>query len=508
MSKKYNKVFIISGGLVPPQRPPAGLAFLAGLCEKNFIDYEVVDVSIDFGSHVTEDIWKSCYASNSGHRKFNDSDLPSVDQYFKILISRIIDSNCDLLAISVLSFVQHPWVLRFLSQLSKDRSFDIIIGGPGVGTKYQNNMSLGYYLANNNLVDFYVLGEGDIVFDQFLKGQQNLKGLNTKLDNEHWVDQLDDLDQLSWPSYAKFNFQPYRRLFSKAAGVTITGSRGCVRRCSFCDVGFFWKKFRYRSGKNLAEEMYHHYQSTGETVFWFSDSLINGSLKQFYQFLDSLYKLQQQDSGFQKISYSGQFIIRPMRDHKEIMFDLMGATGCDNLQIGIESGSDRVRDHIGKKFSNQDIDYHMSMSEKYKIKNAFLLMVGYPTETREDFEQTKQLLIKNQKYLINSTVVMATFDGPTFILPNTPLYTMREELGIENLHTDNAYPDWKSTTNPNLTLHERYRRWAELTHLAVELGYPVHELTEKYIDQYTIAIKSVTDCNAKSSTLIIPIIQS
>jgi hypothetical protein len=44
-------------------------------------------------------------------------------------------------------------------------------------------------------------------------------------------------------------------------------------------------------------------------------------------------------------------------------------------------------------------------------------------------------------------------------------------LGIEHTgHVDQSQ-QWTVATNPHLTINERYRRWSELTRIALELGY-------------------------------------
>ena len=49
----------------------------------------------------------------------------------------------------------------------------------------------------------------------------------------------------------------------------------------------FGKKYTYRSGENVAQEMIAHYEKYGVTDS-FTDSLINGNLKSFRQLIDSL----------------------------------------------------------------------------------------------------------------------------------------------------------------------------------------------------------------------------
>lgn len=149
----------------------------------------------------------------------------------------------------------------------------------------------------------------------------------------------------------------------------------------------------------------------------------------------------------------------------------MRDTGCNHIHVGIESGSESVRNHMGKKFSNADIDYHFEMCEKYQIQNWMLMIVGYPTETEKDFQDSVEMLSKYQKYIINNTAFGLQLARPASILPNTPIHQMMEDLGIEHTgHVDQSQ-QWTVATNTDLTINERYRRWSQLTRIALELGY-------------------------------------
>jgi hypothetical protein len=79
---------------------------------------------------------------------------------------------------------------------------------------------------------------------------------------------------------------------------------------------------------------------------------------------------------------------------------------------------------------------------------------------------------KNQKYLINDTIIGANLNSPVVIYKNTPLDKMRKDLGItvDDMQYENM-SNWISSTNPELTLKERWRRYLELIKLTSELRY-------------------------------------
>lgn len=478
MKKSFKKLFLVSSGPVAISRAPAGVAFLAGVCEKNQIDYVVLDLNVQFAKEYGKEVWQQLYAY---HRELNDAPielLESLDSFLEKITKDIVSQGTDCVAISVLSHYQISWTKRFLNHLRRvSKDIVVIAGGPGIGTTDrdleklgQETESFGRHLVNLGLLDYYAMGEGDFIFDQFLQGVTELPGLNTRDTLETWQPQLDNLDELTMPSYRNFDFASYETRRGQPV-ITITGSRGCVRRCSFCDIGYHWKKFRFRSGRNIADEIVKHHLELGATDFFFNDSLLNGSISEFINLMEVLIEYKQKYPSLQGLKYAGQFIIRGKAHHPEKMYQLMSESGCDFIQVGIESGSEAVRDHMGKKFSNSDIDFHFEMCEKYKITNWLFLMISYPTETQSDFEDTLTMLKRSQKYLINKTILGASVPAPVILIPKTPLEELRDELQI---HYYRESSEWLSGSNSSLTINEKYRRWIEVVKTSVELGYCVY----------------------------------
>ena len=119
------------------------------------------------------------------------------------------------------------------------------------------------------------MSEGERSLINYLKIQK-AKGLN----NSEW-EQITDLDAEPYPNYDDYKLQEY-----KSQKLLITGSRGCVRHCTFCDIHTHWKKFVWRSGMEIAKEMLHQSKKYGISKFLFTDSLINGSMKAYRDFIN------------------------------------------------------------------------------------------------------------------------------------------------------------------------------------------------------------------------------
>ncbi len=93
-------------------------------------------------------------------------------------------------------------------------------------------------------------------------------------------------------------------------------------------------------------------------------------------------------------------------------------------------------------------------------------------ETQEDFEQTLDFLSKNQKYLIDDTIVGINFSGAYSLLPGTPDWNEREDAGIEIIQNQNdSRINWISKNNVDLTVKERVLRDLKFRKHAAMLRY-------------------------------------
>ena len=99
-----------------------------------------------------------------------------------------------------------------------------------------------------------------------------------------------------------------------------------------------------------------------------------------------------------------------------------------------------------KHFSNKDLDEFMEQAHKNNVPTIFLMLLGYPTETYQDFVDTLTMFKRYKKYQgIITSVALGTTCG---ILPGTPL---AEELKGD-IEMNNGENFWTYRKNPTLDL--------------------------------------------------------
>jgi len=345
------------------------------------------------------------------------------------------------LGISVFSYLQKDDALKLAEEYD-----NVLFGGSGVDVNWPRKN--------------YIVGEGEHALLEFLKGNLDYPGINGNQPK-----QIEDIEDLPPPDYSDVIHK------HKYDTAIISGSRGCVRKCTFCDVMTIWPKYKWKTGKKIADDMHEVANKTGLKKIGFSDSLVNGSMKHFRDMCSELAKREK------KVQWNGQFIVRGAKTFSSEDFDNLANSGCNGLTMGIESGSEAVRDHMRKKFSNEDIEYFVTNLGNRNIKMKFLLIVGYPTETEEDFEMTLEMLRKYGKYshLISvSPHMMLTYE-------NTPL-----DLEHRELYDDHGF-HWKNDISD---YDIRYKRFVKVFEVGKEMGYNFNQHALEKIEKFNVQYQS------------------
>ena len=359
----------------------------------------------------------------------------------------------------------------------------IIIGGGAI--REWNNIWL-----ERGWVDYYVYGDGEVTLIELLKGNTTHPGINSQ--NPY---QTEDLSKLLVPNYDDIDWNSYAKDYSNRP-VYITASRGCVKKCDFCDVPKLWPQYRFRSGISVFNEIMELKTKYNRKTFRFTDSLVNGSMKAFRELLTELsnHNMSLNDGDHDnEIDWSSQWIVRPRSQMTEDDFKLMKDSGCLELEVGIESFVERIRFEMGKKFTDDDMWWNFEMLDKYGISFQLLMITGYVTETEEDHQQ----VLNSIRRFVSSGYAAGRRNrngggyfsfGNTLLLEQSLPIWQKYKDGIEHWNTE---LDWKYKDN---TLATRLRRFKESNQLVNELTGQVESwLIEKSEREYEEELERIKD---------------
>lgn len=462
----YKKTLILNLPFIGLNNPPMGPAIIQSVAQSMNVDTCFVDLNLELHQSLENHPLKAGIFHEWGvniRSKLTPDEHQFLLKFIQPYVQRLNDY--DLLSISVFSNHSHNFAEWFLTQCRATYTGKIMVGGAGVGVLGSQELNAPVYgkkLLDQNLVDFYVVGEGEKAWAAVAQNNLPWPGVNgTPHQN------LINFDAVPLPDYTGFHLDAYYNSIARGRTIGVEGSRGCVRNCTFCDIRSFWNKYKFKDGQKLAQELIDLKQRYKVQHFFFNDSLINGSDRAFRDFIQVLteYNTHTDD----KIYWSAYYIVKPAIVYKEKDWANLRDSGVQSLFIGIESGSESVRDHMGKKFSNSDIDHTMTKLQKYGIHCTWLLIVGYATETRADFEMTLDLLRKYQPMGLDRTIDTVALGSTLAILPGSPLADMKEDLNIKSLiqdHYGGVY--WQTSANDFRT---RLSWRIEAEKLIRELGY-------------------------------------
>lgn len=464
------KTLVVTVPRLETHRPPPGPAIVANVCAMQGHDVSAYDLNIELFLYC-KSIEFDYYSLDS---VFDRVSQPTPEQekiftdFMFMWANKISGESYDYIMYAVFGMSGTWFAEKFLSILRPLTSAKIVAGGMGVGTYSLTNSQtcFGEKMRSMGLINDYIVGEAEHNLIKYFNGEHG-PGINNTNYN-----QIDDIENLPVPDYSYFDLDKYEYLYTGQREVYITGSRGCVRKCTYCDVGRYWPKYRYRSGKSISAEIIANYEKFGITRFYFSDSLINGSLRVFADMCDKLaqYKFDT------PISWSGQFIFRQKNTVPKDHFATMAAAGADILLVGIETGSDRVRKDMGKNFTNEDIDFQLEQCSVNGIKVIPLMFTGYLTETLDDHHDNLKIFKRWQQFVADGTIIGVELGNNLAIFPGAPVANMLESHKLSFMLDHLGEPNiavWQSGTNPDLTIREQIRRKAELHYTAIKYNWPV-----------------------------------
>lgn len=470
----FKKAAIISFGVIAEEKLPISLAWLSGVFEKQDIDYEAYDFNHELYMSMSLDQYRSLR-----HNMLKDPQQEILDVIDGI-IARIKAHNIDLLSVSVFSYRQFDIARVFLERFAALSGPEVrIIGGPGVwymppGT----GKTCGYELVVDGLIDYYALGNGEEVIVDFLRGvdASNLVGMNSlaklkaNAHQEEWTELVRKIqDKYIEPSYRKI---PILNHLKEKKEILITGANGCPGRCAFCSIRQYIPFPSYREGVDVANECYRLFQQTGVTKFRRTDALANGHTKHFRAFNERIIELKKLDPSF-KFQYNAMFLPKSPSIQDDDYYRIMAEAGCSSLDLGIESGSERLRIQMHKPYTDEELDWHFAMCQKYGIKNNISIFVGFPTETEDDFQQNIKMLERYQKYTADGTFNEIQHCGKFVLYTKTYIYNNLEEFNVRITDETTDPIQWVCETNESNTPAERLRRESVFLQKARELGYRV-----------------------------------
>ena len=206
---------------------------------------------------------------------------------------------------------------------------------------------------------------------------------------------------------------------------------GCDNFCSYCIVPFVRGRERSRKPEDILSEFRSLVQSGYKEITLLGQNVnsYGKGLEKKIDFADLLAMLAEQEGDFRI-----RFMTSHPKDASRKLIDTIASHEkiCKNLHLPVQSGSDRILIQMNRKYDVAQykglIDYARRTVPQMTFSSD--IIVGFPGETEEDFEQTMEL-VRQVRYVQLFTFIFSRRGGTrAALLPDaTPHKVKAERLG-------------------------------------------------------------------------------
>ena len=321
---------------------------------------------------------------------------------------------------------------REVSRLARSLGAVSVMGGPHA------SLQRGRLLEETPSLDVVVAGEAEQSFVELLRrleGGGSLEGVSGILwrqgdavqESPHapWHQDLDafpfpDRDLL--PTYARYSDSGFTELIL---------SRSCPYACKYCQPTLtrVAGPYRKRGPINVVDEIELLYRRYKNDSFLIDDDLFVFD-KAWLRAI--VMELERRD-----LAGKLRFVALGRPDtFDEEAAALLSRMGLYYVLFGVESGSQRMLDSLGKRITLKQIHRAFRLAKKYSFRTHAFVILGAPGETAGTLRQTEELI----RQLRPSSVFISLF-APTL---GTHLYEELLEQGLLNLRSSehSSYYSW------------------------------------------------------------------
>ncbi len=325
--------------------------------------------------------------------------------------------------------------LKF-AKLVKECNPDIkvVMGGPHPSVLFED-------VAKEKNIDFVVIGEGEQtmleIADCLLRNTGEIAGIkgiaysdNGKVKITEKRPFIKDPDVIPFPARYIFPYDLYG-----IPNVLLTSRGSCPYSCYFCAVNNIWEgRKRSRRPERVMEEILNvigfgtlDFNQAGGITFSDDTFTIDRErvikLCQLIRKSMDIVKNARKINGFPlwwrcttRVDLVDSELINEMHD-----------SGCQQIQYGIEAGSEEILDTIGKKITPDQIKRAIDLTINSGIDAQCSFMFPHPEDTEQTIKEQIQLM--KDLYSMGASVILAK----TTPFPGTYLYNNAEKLGVNIL---------------------------------------------------------------------------
>jgi len=233
---------------------------------------------------------------------------------------------------------------------------------------------------------------------------------------------IEDLDSLPMPAYDLIDVKAYWKCqtsvpVARRHYATLITSRGCPYRCIWCH-NIFGKRIRMHSAERVLDEMGHLHTTYGVDDFDIEDDTFNFDRERVIAICDGLHRRGLDVKLTIPNGVRGDILT-------EEVIDALVDAGMYMCMFALESGSPRIQKLTRKNLNIPKFLENCAYAARRRVFIQSCCMMGFPTETEEDLQQTIDV------------AAGAAFHTASFFTvtpyPGTPLHDLAQEMCPEKL---------------------------------------------------------------------------
>ena len=430
---------------------PTGILYVATVLKERGYEVKFVDCLVE------KDYRTKIMAELDGTLCVGAYCMSTHIKYLLPLLQAIKDVNP---AIKVVLGGPHPTL--FPEQTAGDGLVDFVVRGEGEETMLE-------------LVDALERGETDFAHIESISYKQDGGVVSTP--NRKFLD-MDSLPFVDWNLMSPAAIKSMVSLVGR-----VQTSRGCPFKCAFCiNVVTNNRKMRYRSPVKVVDEIEHLVNVFGVRRIGIRDEVFLANRQQAREIAEEIIRRKI------KITWIANPHIRYLREAwvDDAFLSLLVKSGCNKLQSGGESGSQRILDMLHKTITPADIINSVRRLKRHGITPLVAFLTGVPGETEKEQLTTLRLIWRileiAPETFINGPAIYRPYPGGELYDKCVREYGLKMPKSLrEWMHLEvvgGTKPPWvkKMYLIQNLWTHVTFARFSKLG----QLGWMCKKIFKKY----------------------------
>jgi len=333
-------------------------------------------------------------------------------------------------------------VKAIVSTCRQNSEAQIVLGGAGYSIFPRHTLT---YLA----ADMGIQGEGEQSFVTLLDKLNNDDDLSD-IPGLYHVDRgianpptaVKKIDQTLFPEPGR-HIRTLEHTGDEIIWLPFQTRRGCSLNCSYCSTPSIEGKTIRKRSPGLIIDAMTAYASAGFDHFFFVDNTFNLPSGYSKDLCDQMI-----GSGL-KITWRG--ILYPWKVGEDLV-NKMAESGCIEVSLGFESGSDIMLRQMNKQYRTEDVRSASDLLKTYGIRRMGFLLLGGPGETRQTVLESLEFADSLALEMIKVTIGLR-------IYPDTELAFYARRTGLISPDDNLLYPQFYIENGMEAWIRQTVEAW-------------------------------------------------